>query len=115
VVAAFGFLPVYPSYFTIFIPQEGFSMTLKKRDYILLALAVALVLFLLAAPPKTTKMLPFDQVHKKLYKVVQTKGEMAAEKECETCHNPQGVALPKNHPPKYRCLLCHQLNKKYVK
>jgi hypothetical protein len=33
----------------------------------------------------------------------------AAEKFCEECHNPEGVApLPENHPPKYRCLFCHK-------
>lgn len=90
-------------------------MNLKKRDWILIALSICLLLFLFAAPPKTTKMLPYDQVHQKLYTVVQKQGEMAAEKQCETCHNPQGVALPKNHPPKYRCLLCHQLDKSHIK
>ena len=90
-------------------------MKLKKRDLILIIVAIGILLFLFAAPPKSTKMLPHDAVHQKLYTLVQQKGEMAAEKKCETCHNPQGVALPKNHPPKFRCLLCHQLNKKYVK
>jgi hypothetical protein len=34
----------------------------------------------------------------------------AAEKFCEECHNPEGEAgpLPKDHPPKYRCLFCHK-------
>jgi hypothetical protein len=32
-----------------------------------------------------------------------------AEKFCEECHSPEGVApLPEDHPPKYRCLFCHK-------
>jgi hypothetical protein len=38
-----------------------------------------------------------------------TMDKKEAEKFCEECHSPEGVSpLPKDHPPKYRCLFCHK-------
>jgi len=65
----------------------------------------AVLLFLINAPPETTKKLPHDENHEKFYAM----GKKEAEKYCESCHNPEGIApLPQNHPPKYRCLFCHK-------
>ena len=64
-----------------------------------------LFLFLWNAPEETTKRLPEDEIHAKF----QPMEKKAAEKFCEECHNPQGDApLPKDHPPKYRCIFCHK-------
>jgi len=69
----------------------------------------ALFLFLWNAPPETTKKLPQDKIHQRF----QNMGKKAAEQFCEKCHNPKGeVPLPKKHPPKYRCLLCHKQTRK---
>jgi hypothetical protein len=76
---------------------------------IFLMLAAGLLFFLFNAPEETTKKLPDDEIHQR-FMVMDKK---AAEKFCESCHNPQGEApLPLDHPPKYRCLFCH---KKQVK
>jgi len=65
----------------------------------------AILLFLLYAPPETTKPLPHDQNHQPF----MTMKKKEAEKSCETCHAATGEApLPANHPPKYRCLFCHK-------
>lgn len=63
-----------------------------------------LFLFLWNAPPETTVKLPHDATHSKYYPM----DKKEAEKECQDCHNPQGVTFPKNHPSKLRCLFCHK-------
>ncbi|OGR06269.1 MAG: hypothetical protein A2511_16350 [Deltaproteobacteria bacterium RIFOXYD12_FULL_50_9] len=81
----------------------------SKHKYILnglfLILCGGVFMFLWNAPPETTHKLPRDENHLKYFSM----DKKEAEKECETCHNPQGKApLPQNHPPKYRCLFCHK-------
>jgi hypothetical protein len=79
----------------------------KTLLYNLLFLAVGggVLLFLLNAPPESTKKLPHDLNHQRFHQM----DKKAAEKFCEECHNPQGEApLPDGHPPKYRCLFCHK-------
>lgn len=82
----------------------------KKKKTILLNLifigvCLAILAFLLKAPPETTKKLPRDEIHNRFH----TMGKKDAEKFCETCHFPEGeVPLPADHPPKYRCLFCHK-------
>lgn len=90
-------------------------MSLKKRDYILIAVAIIILLVLFAAPPESTTRVPYDQIHKKFYSIVQTQGKKAAEKFCENCHNAKDVPFPKDHPPKFRCLFCHKLEAKHLK
>ncbi|HEX9777630.1 MAG TPA: cytochrome c [Geopsychrobacteraceae bacterium] len=84
---------------------------MKKRDIMLLLGALAIVLFLLAAPEETTKRVPTDDIHQRFYSLVETDGKKAAEKFCEDCHNEEQVAFPADHPPKSRCLFCHKLQK----
>ena len=82
--------------------------TAQKKLLINLLFALvcgAILLFLWNAPPETTKKLPHDETHEKFHAM----GKKEAEKFCENCHNPEGIApLPKGHPPKYRCLFCHK-------
>lgn len=82
---------------------------MKKRDYILIALGLIIVLVLWAAPEETTQRVPRDDDHLRFYDLVKAEGKKAAETFCEECHNPDGVPFPKDHPPKSRCLLCHKL------
>ena len=64
-----------------------------------------ILLFLLFAPPETTKPLPHDQNHERF----MTMKKKEAEKSCETCHSPKCEApLPEIHTPTYRCLFCHK-------
>lgn len=83
---------------------------MKKRDILLLIGALAIILFLVAAPDETTKRVPSDETHQRFYSLVQAEGKKAAEKFCEECHNEDQVAFPKDHPPKFRCLFCHKLD-----
>jgi len=65
-------------------------------------------LFLWNAPPETTAKLHRDEYHQKFFSM----DKKEAEKECQSCHNPQGdKPLPPDHPPKYRCLFCHKKDK----
>ena len=67
----------------------------------------AIFLFLWNAPPETTTKMPRDEVHSKYYPM----DKKEAEKDCQNCHNQQGVPFPKGHPNKYRCLFCHKKEK----
>ncbi len=82
---------------------------MKKRDLMLIAGGIAIVLFLWAAPEESTTRVPVDEPHQQSYEVYHAEGKKAAEKFCEDCHNDQGVPFPKDHPPKYRCLFCHKM------
>ncbi|PLX92357.1 MAG: cytochrome c [Desulfuromonas sp.] len=82
---------------------------MKKRDILLLIGALAIILFLVAAPDETTTRVPSDETHQRFYSLVKEEGKKAAEKFCEDCHNEEQVAFPKDHPPKFRCLFCHKL------
>lgn len=74
-------------------------------NIIFLACCLAILVFLLKAPPETTKRLPQDDIHQ----AFQSMEKKAAEKHCESCHFPEGPSpLPADHPPKYRCLFCHK-------
>ena len=81
----------------------------KKKLFILniffIVSCAGVFLFLWNAPPETTAKIPHDQNHERFFGMKKK----AAEKFCEECHNPEGVApLPQDHPPKYRCLFCHK-------
>ncbi len=74
-------------------------------NVLFLAVCAGLFLFLWNAPPETTKKLPVDEIHRQFHGMDKKR----AEQFCEKCHNPDAeVPLPKKHPPKYRCLLCHK-------
>ena len=70
------------------------------------AVALAIILFLLRAPAESTARLPMDEIHGKFHAIASKK---EAEKSCGECHDDGASApLPQNHPPKYRCLFCHK-------
>ena len=74
-------------------------------NLLFLIFCVGLFLFLWSAPPETTARLPHDNDHERF----MTMDKKEAEKFCNDCHGPDGVyPLPKDHPPKYRCLFCHK-------
>ncbi len=72
-------------------------------NIIFILIGIIILIFLKMAPEPTTPPLPNDDNHKKFF--LMKKRE--AEKFCDKCHN----KLPKNHPPKLRCLLCHRVIK----
>jgi len=75
-------------------------------NLLFVAVGIGVVTFLWNAPAETTHHLPRDANHQRFYQM----DKKAAEKFCEECHNPAGLAgaLPKEHPSKFRCLLCHK-------
>ncbi len=84
-------------------------MTSRAKTFVynilFLAFCGGIFLFLWYAPPETTAHLPHDENHEQFMKM----GKKEAEKHCEKCHARDGIApLPKDHPPKYRCLFCHR-------
>jgi len=88
--------------------SEEQKTKLKKTllyNLIFLGGCAALFLFLWNAPEETTTYLPNNENHARFI----TMDKKAAEKFCDECHSPEGEApLPKDHPPKYRCLFCHK-------
>ena len=85
------------------------ALALKKRDFILVGIAIAILAFLWQAPPESTSRVPFDDIHRQYHDLVKSDGKKAAEKFCEDCHNSNDIAFPEGHPAKYRCLFCHKL------
>ena len=84
---------------------------MKKRDMLVIAVAIVILVVLSLAPKETTSFVPRDATHKAMYTLAHDSGSRAAEKQCQSCHNPKGVPFPKGHPPKFRCLFCHRLQK----
>ncbi len=85
------------------------AFTLKKRDFLLIGIAILILAFLWQAPPESTSRVPFDDNHRQFYDIVKADGKKAAEKFCEECHNKDNVPFPEGHPAKYRCLFCHKM------
>jgi hypothetical protein len=87
--------------------QKNKRKNILIYNLIFLAVCTGLFLFLWNAPEETTKHLPNDEDHIKFLEM----DKKEAEKFCEECHSPDGIApLPEDHPPKYRCLFCHKRN-----
>ena len=82
---------------------------MKKRDLLVLAGGLLILVILWLAPAETTKPIPRDDIHQKFYTIVQNEGKKAAEAFCQDCHNEDQVPFPADHPPKFRCLFCHKL------
>jgi len=85
------------------------ALPIKKRDLLLIGVAVLILAFLWQAPPESTSRVPFDDTHREFYDLVDQEGKKAAEKFCDKCHNADMVTFPEGHPPKSRCLFCHKL------
>ncbi|MDH3347429.1 MAG: hypothetical protein OEM02_04915 [Desulfobulbaceae bacterium] len=79
----------------------------KKTIYnvIFLTACAGIFFFLWSAPPETTAHLPHDENHERFMQM----NKKEAEKFCTECHSAEGIQpLSKEHPSKYRCLLCHK-------
>jgi len=85
------------------------ALSFKKRDLILIVIAILILAFLWQAPPESTSRVPHDDIHEKFHEIAKRDGKKAAERFCEECHNADGVPFPPEHPPKARCLFCHKL------
>jgi len=84
---------------------------MKKKQLIFanaafIVLCTAILAFLLRAPEETTSPLPDNEKHRPF---LTMKSKKEAEKYCGDCHAPEKSSpLPRDHPPKYRCLFCHK-------
>ena len=86
-------------------------MQIAKRDWIFLAVIVALLGVLYVGTGKAkAKNVPYDEMHSRFYEVMRKGGDRTeAEKGCATCHGIRARPLSRAHPPKEQCLLCHKL------
>ena len=87
-------------------------MKVTKRNFLTIAvIAVVIVLLIMSTIREKGKPVPFDGKHRAFYEATK-KGEnrIEVEKGCLICHNPQAIPLPKKHPPKEQCLICHKLH-----
>ncbi len=87
-------------------------MKVTKRDLLTIAvISIVIIVLIISTTREKGKLVPFDDKHRVFYEA-RKKGEdrSEVEKGCVTCHNPQAMPLPKKHPPKEQCLICHKLN-----
>lgn len=88
-------------------------MKVAKRDWIFLAVIIAVLgtLLVVSTGKVKAKRVPYDEKHRQFYVVMHNGGNrMEAEKGCVTCHGFPYIPLPRDHPPKEQCLLCHKLS-----
>jgi hypothetical protein len=87
-------------------------MKVTKRDFLTIAaVAVVLVVLIMSTTHEKAKRVPADDKHRAFYEAMEKgRDRIEAEGGCITCHNPHAIALPKKHPPKEQCLICHKLN-----
>ncbi len=87
-------------------------MKVTKRDFLLVAVVLlVLALLITGTRHEVRKPVPVDDNHRPSYEAIE-KGanRIDVERGCVTCHNLQANPLPKKHPPKEECLICHQLD-----
>ena len=86
-------------------------MRATKRDFFAIAAAVLLAAVLVIASTGGEKagVVPADDTHRPFNEAMKKGSDsIETEKACTICHNPQAHPLPKKHPPKEQCLICHK-------
>ena len=83
----------------------------KRNLFAIVAIVVVVLVVIISTTREKGKPVPFDDKHRSFYEAMK-KGQdrIEVEKGCITCHNSQAIPLPKKHPPKEQCLICHKLN-----
>ena len=84
---------------------------LGDRDFLYIGVLVLLLaVMVLGAGRGKGRNIPFDDRHRSIYEAFNG-GRTRAETEliCATCHSKSSLPLPKNHPPKEECLICHMM------
>ena len=82
---------------------------ISGRDSLCIAAGVLLLCVLtLGAGRGKGKSVPADDRHGSIYEGLKA-GRSRADTEllCSTCHGKSSIPLPKDHPPKEQCLICH--------
>ncbi len=88
-------------------------MKVTQRDLLTIAAVVlVLVVLIISTAREKAKRVPADEKHRAFYVAMEKGGDrIEVEKGCIPCHNSQAaIPLPKKHPPKEQCLICHKLN-----
>ena len=87
-------------------------MKLRKRDWLTIVIVLtALGVLIMSTVREKAKQVPADDKHLHFYEAMEkTNNRIEVERGCVTCHNPQAIPLPKKHPPKEQCLICHKLH-----
>ena len=85
-------------------------MVLKMRDWFFIAIIGAILAILLVnTGGQKPRNVPSDNKHRPLLNAIsEGKAREEVEKACTSCHNARAIPLPKNHPPKEQCLICHK-------
>ncbi|GFO66431.1 cytochrome c [Geomonas limicola] len=86
-------------------------MKLSGRDWVgIIGVALLIGLLGLGVGKGRGKTIPLDDRHRSSYQALKEGRDRAhVELICTTCHNQSSQPLPKNHPPKEQCLVCHDL------
>ena len=89
-------------------------MKVTKRDFLTIAvIAVVIIVLIISTTREKGKPVPLDDKHRAFYEAMKKGADRVdVEKACIGCHNSQAIRLPKKHPPKEQCLICHKLNPK---
>lgn len=85
-------------------------MQLSRRDWIFIAvIGAVLAILLVNGLREKPKKIPGDVTHRLfLRSLSKGVGREEVERRCLDCHNLQVRPLPRAHPPKEQCLLCHR-------
>lgn len=85
-------------------------LKMTKKDLFVLGIVLLIILALVVGARDKAKQVPRDDKHRTFFEAVE-KGLNRAEVErgCIECHNLQSLRLPKKHPPKEQCLICHKV------
>ncbi len=86
-------------------------MVPKIRDWLFIAVigAIFAALVLINIGGEKPRNVPPDERHRPLIDLLANgKHREEVEKKCASCHNAGAHPLPKNHPPKEQCLICHK-------
>lgn len=84
-------------------------MQVTKRDLGFIAISgTLLAILMMNAGREKPRKVPSDGRHRRLLDAVASgTSKEEVEKVCVSCHNARAIPLPKKHPPKEQCLLCH--------
>lgn len=91
------------------------ALSLKKRDWIFIAIIAAVLgTFIAISGKETTKKIPRDATHARFYDLLAAgKKKIEVDPLCAECHDGVKITFPANHPAKpgegpMRCLFCHK-------
>ena len=84
---------------------------ISRKDLLLISALSLLIAFLTMGVGRGQgKEVPLDDRHRSIYEGLKNgRSREACELLCATCHGQSSTPLPKNHPPKEQCLICHQV------